>query len=457
MTNTTAMVLDDSHNNDNIIKKEHVNSRDTDNENNKSLKGTNVRSTRSSIIDQVEEDDHDNEEEDEENVYDDGSKKRRKLTSDERLKRNRERNRMHARKTRERKKKQSFALQQRISELQSESNQLRQIIDDRFTACALLGLSQETNQAGEKIPILSSATICKKSNFDIIDSSDSLNIDHLSPSTKSPTNKRVRRRGKYSPQERERIRRERNRMHAKRTRDKKKMFLEASEQIISEMENESRVLREYLVSAKLISVEYCAESEQRAMQSKKELALLKAYSLQHDGNDDEQDEDDDEDQDNEGKYIMNQFEDNDDEQDEDQDNEVKYIMNQFEDNEDGDDDQEGYHSGSDEKGSWNGSNDGSNQDSTNGETSGDGNNSGSDKGNRTFSSASDSSTSSKFDRSLSVRSSIEGSNGSDNGNSGTSDNGNSGDDNSDNGTGDGVNREDAEKYRNTTIGNFLTS
>lgn len=40
--------------------------------------------------------------------------KRRKLTGEDRLKRNRERNKFHARKTRERKKKQLFAYQQRI-------------------------------------------------------------------------------------------------------------------------------------------------------------------------------------------------------------------------------------------------------------------------------------------------------------------------------------------------------
>ena len=60
--------------------------------------------------------------------------------------------------------------------------------------------------------------------------------------------RKTKKRSKYSPQERDRIRRERNRMHAKRTRDRKKMFLEASEQIINRMEKESLLLREYLVS-----------------------------------------------------------------------------------------------------------------------------------------------------------------------------------------------------------------
>jgi len=337
---------------------------------------------------------------------DDDDTKRRKLTGDERLKRNRERNRMHARKTRERKKKQSFALQQRISELKIESNLLRQMIDERFTACALLGLSQQTNQDGESIPIMSSATICKKStNHNGSDVAENMNSENASPI------RRARRRGKYSPQERERIRRERNRMHAKRTRDKKKLFLEASEQVIYEMETESRLLREYLVSVKLISLEDSAQSEQRTIQSKKELAMLKAYSLQHDGNDEDDDVDEDDDDDEHDQANNQDF-------------------SNYDDNDDGDDEQ-GYHSGSDEKGSWGGSNDGSNQDSTNGETSVDGDNSGSDKSRRTSSSLSNvSSTSVQFERNQSSgTTSRDGSTGSDNGNSGDngSDNGNSGD------------------------------
>ena len=49
--------------------------------------------------------------------------KRKKLTGDERLRRNRERNRMHARKTRERKKLQSQVLQTRINELHAGKGQ----------------------------------------------------------------------------------------------------------------------------------------------------------------------------------------------------------------------------------------------------------------------------------------------------------------------------------------------
>eukprot|EP00968_Pinguiococcus_pyrenoidosus_P010182 scaffold803_cov310-Pinguiococcus_pyrenoidosus.AAC.95 len=55
-----------------------------------------------------------------------------------------------------------------------------------------------------------------------------------------------RRRGKYTPEERDRVRRERNRMHAKRTRDRKKIFLEESENLILKMEGENQQMRRYL-------------------------------------------------------------------------------------------------------------------------------------------------------------------------------------------------------------------
>ena len=68
-------------------------------------------------------------------------------------------------------------------------------------------------------------------------------------------------------------------MHAKRTRDRKKQLLEVSESMIGEMENESHALREYLVSLKLISVEEAEKSEERATESKKELAALKVILI----------------------------------------------------------------------------------------------------------------------------------------------------------------------------------
>jgi len=83
--------------------------------------------------------------------------------------------------------------------------------------------------------------------------------------------KRIRRSGKYTQQERETIRRERNRMHAKKTRDRKKQFLELSEKIISEMETEAQQLREYMLSMNLMTEEEYVAYRERDIQSKLEI------------------------------------------------------------------------------------------------------------------------------------------------------------------------------------------
>lgn len=67
-------------------------------------------------------------------------------------------------------------------------------------------------------------------------------------------------------------------MHAKKTRDRKKFFLDMSEKIISEMENESKALREYLRSLNMITEEECSLFHARDLQSQQELAHLKVIT-----------------------------------------------------------------------------------------------------------------------------------------------------------------------------------
>lgn len=64
-------------------------------------------------------------------------------------------------------------------------------------------------------------------------------------------------------------------MHAKKTRDRKKHFLEMSEKIIVEMEKEANSLRNYLFSLNLISPEEVEVSRQRVLASKIEIEHLK--------------------------------------------------------------------------------------------------------------------------------------------------------------------------------------
>lgn len=192
----------------------------------------------------------------------------------------------------------------------------------------LLGLSQTfKNSLGENLNIQSSANICSGASLSAENhaaNSAGRNFQRCPPGTQSgsdsnpqedseaknimnsnsvpgATIKRVRRRGKYTPQERERIRsvvilisdisvclklltktfefrrRERNRMHAKRTRDRKKKILEDSETIICRLERESHLLRGYCVSLNMLSMEDATRFEERASESKRELAALKVH------------------------------------------------------------------------------------------------------------------------------------------------------------------------------------
>uniref|UniRef100_A0A7S2REX0 BZIP domain-containing protein n=1 Tax=Rhizochromulina marina TaxID=1034831 RepID=A0A7S2REX0_9STRA len=177
------------------------------------------------------------------------SKKRRRLSSEERLQRSRERNRMHAKKTRQRKKMQIEALQARIDELKTEFLGLRQIVDERYTAYILLVMSGAAEN-GSGASFLSSSAEGPSTLGSKFTSASLAQIIGRDPDAEDDKEeapqKRTRRRGKYTPAEREHIRRERNRMHAKRTRDRKKLFLEESERKIAVMEEENAKLRDFL-------------------------------------------------------------------------------------------------------------------------------------------------------------------------------------------------------------------
>lgn len=69
--------------------------------------------------------------------------------------------------------------------------------------------------------------------------------------------------------------RERNKIHAKRTREKKKHFIERSEKIIAEMVHEANLLREYLISVKMMTRDEDVRAKLRDIESKEELEILK--------------------------------------------------------------------------------------------------------------------------------------------------------------------------------------
>ena len=64
-------------------------------------------------------------------------------------------------------------------------------------------------------------------------------------------------------------------MHAKRTRDRKKNFVDLSEKLIMDMDTEAKSLMEYLVSIKLITAEELNNSKEKAIAARNELTILK--------------------------------------------------------------------------------------------------------------------------------------------------------------------------------------
>jgi hypothetical protein len=161
-------------------------------------------------------------------------------------------------------------LEARVNELRSESQRLRQLVDERYTADLLVILSTGN---GNKVEVQSSATLCGAAS--VQQPPNEMSSEEVMASA----SKRARRRGKYTPQERERIRRERNRMHAKKTRDKKKSQFDFNEQVISELEKEMQVLRDYLVSMNIMTREEADVGDRHDKASKAELALFKVWVL----------------------------------------------------------------------------------------------------------------------------------------------------------------------------------
>lgn len=187
----------------------------------------------------------------------------------------RERNRVHAKRTRQRKKEQMQGLKGRVYLLKQEQIRLKQVINDKITANILVGLfarnsSDNVNPAhdssedpridvllrrpAEEIPdasmipelpalILPGQHASKKLQVpgfvdcDQDNSEETIDFELLS-----------RDRSQCTPEELDKIRRERNRMHAKRTRDRKRLFTERLADMSRMLQEENDVLKQHLVS-----------------------------------------------------------------------------------------------------------------------------------------------------------------------------------------------------------------
>lgn len=196
----------------------------------------------------------------------------------------RERNRVHAQKTRLRKKEQMQTLQTRAAELKAEQLQLRQIINEKSTATILVQLfaaegcstcdatsedplvEQVLRRPQEEIPdvsnipelpalILPGQHASKKIKAHIQD--HPIAVDHCFTSDLSLDGIDFellgRDRSQCTAEELDLIRRERNRMHAKRTRDRKRIFTEKLAEICRQLEEENALLQDHL---KKIDPEY---------------------------------------------------------------------------------------------------------------------------------------------------------------------------------------------------------
>jgi len=180
----------------------------------------------------------------------------------------RERNRIHARKTRQRKKEQTQVLQSKAEELKEEQICLKQSINEKNTASILVGLLTKEKSCGNLIedPVVEEL-LCRPAE-EIPDASKLPELpalilpgQHKSKkmmSSESVTSKQDlpddgidyellgKDRSKCTPTELDQIRRERNRMHAKRTRDRKRLFMEEMAEMCKRLEDENIILQAHL-------------------------------------------------------------------------------------------------------------------------------------------------------------------------------------------------------------------
>ena len=187
----------------------------------------------------------------------------------------RERNRIHARKTRQRKKEHMQNLQERAQELKQEQLCLKQIINEKNTASILIGLfatSSNETRTGESLsedPRVEA--LLRRAVEDIPDATKIPELpalilpgQHASRKARAEAQNCAVRdlsdlpndgidyellgkdRSKCTPEELDQIRRERNRMHAKRTRDRKRLFMEEMGEVCRQLEEENDLLLDHL-------------------------------------------------------------------------------------------------------------------------------------------------------------------------------------------------------------------
>ncbi len=176
---------------------------------------------------------------------------------------------MHARKTRQRKKEQMKTLEIQVEELKNRQIQLKLLIEEKNTANILVELYKKCEEDGAESstdPFVEE--LLKRSSEDIPDASKIPELPALILPGQHSHKRKVQEggvdviqeypddgidykllskdRSTCSQEELDKIRRERNRMHAKRTRDRKRIFMEEMENMIKQLEGENKLLQRHL-------------------------------------------------------------------------------------------------------------------------------------------------------------------------------------------------------------------
>lgn len=178
-------------------------------------------------------------EEDDERQSTDFFAKRSKMNEDERLRRCRERNRIHARNTRERKKQQLDTLQMRIESLFDEKIKLSSALEipDGDSSVANILVSMGTS-IGNGRDIASQAREQANMTLDKLRHDVSALLTGEEDDCDVDQNLLRKDKSSCSSAEIDMIRRERNRMHAKKTRMRKKKMLQEMEGIVAQLDKE---------------------------------------------------------------------------------------------------------------------------------------------------------------------------------------------------------------------------
>jgi len=195
--------------------------------------------------------------------------RKNQTTRDERLQRSRERNKVHARRTRQRKKEHMQDLAIKATDLKQKQISLKSLINEKNTANILLAMFSPDNSSESKDTSKDDRIdhLLKRSNEEIPDASKITELpalvlpghnnyrkkessciagDSTYPNDGIDYELLTKDRSKCTIFELDKIRKERNRMHAKRTRDRKKRFMDEMEKIIKKLESENELLSNQL-------------------------------------------------------------------------------------------------------------------------------------------------------------------------------------------------------------------